>query len=239
MTKLTQNIQDLLKSTSIWDIAEKTSYLLTIIGIPYLLIDKIKKLPKFSFGFSGQSGTGFRKNDKEWYKFTFSGDIKNHSLEPNTIQRIFLVVWRNKQKTDTKRFGHGTLQIKDLTGKTYNEPLLFAPKESKKLTITYESQIEDTIDKKILSDLIPIFPGKPYYMHRDQYELAFEDINGNLFDQKGVLLSRKLIDLNWTIENTFKDLRDSKFIPFITHKLKVFYETVKWRIKQFLRLLGL
>ncbi len=208
-------------------------------GIPYLVNDRRKRNPRFSFEFAGTSGQPFNRDGKAWYRFTFEGSIKNHSIETNTLQRIFLVVWRDKKRTDTRRFGHGSTDIHDTNGTQVKEPIKFEPKESKKLTIIFESIVEGTSDKEILSVLEPIQPGSQYYLPKYQYELAFEDINGNLFDKNGYLKNRKTIDLKWTLPNTFNALRDGNILPFIKHKTSIYLSDLLFQLKKFQRFLGL
>ncbi len=228
-----------LSNINYWLILERISAIVSLVGVPYLVNNKRKSLPRLSFDFAGSSGESFKKDQREYYRFRFEGAIKNHSIETNTIQRIFLVVWRDKRKTDTRRFGFGGTVIKDSNGQQIKEPIKFDPKESKKLTIIFESIVEGTSDKELLAALTPIQPGSQYYLPKYRYELAFEDISGNLFDQNGFIKNRKTIDLKWTLPNTFESLRDGNPIPFIKHKTAIYFSDTFFQFRKLMRFLGL
>jgi hypothetical protein len=224
--------------TDIWNVIERTSAVVALFGVPYLIIEKRRHLPRFSFDFSGQEGQGFKKDSHNYYKFTFTGTVINHSLDTSTILRFYLVVWDDKKKVSTLRFGFGAHSIDDNSGTLYKEPVLFSPKESKKLTVVFESIIDGTQDEKLLSEIEPVFENSNVYLPKHRYELVFEDSDHNFFDQNGNIITKKLIDLNWTLENTFKDLKKGNSWPYRKHKLKIKKAMWGLKAKRFVRKLG-
>lgn len=223
----------------IWQIIERIGAITAIITLPYLVLRERRNIQKFSYDFSGSSGRSHQKDGHEYYKFTFDGTIKNHSLSPNSINKIYMVVWKDHKKQAALRFGYGHYEINDSNGNALNETMQFEPREVKKLTIVNDSLIEGTSDEKLLGEMIEVIPGSKLLMHKHQYELAFEDSSGKLFDQNGKLLNRKLIDLNWTLENTFAQLKDGKYGPFIKHKFNIVKEKLRLRAAKFTRFFGL
>lgn len=224
---------------NVWEWVQRVSAIIAIFTLPYLVVRQRRTLPRFSYDFSGSSGRSYTKDAKQYYKFTFSGDIKNHSLNPNTVSRIYMVVWKDKKKDATLRFGYGHYQITDQEGKVLKEPLVFAPREAKKLEIVNDSLITGTADEKLLSEFTKVFPNSDVLLPKHNYQLAFEDPDGNMFDQNGKLLSRELINLNWTLENTFTKLKDGKYWPFVNHKLKIQLAKIRLMRRRFVRWLGM
>lgn len=222
-----------------WEWAQRVSAVVVVFTLPYLVIKQKRTLPRFSYDFSGTSGQAYDKDGKKYYKFTFRGDIKNHSLHPNTVSKIYMVVWKDKKKRAALRFGYGHYRITDQDGRVLKEPLIFAPREAKKLEIVQDSMITGTSDEKLLSEFTKVFPDSNIFLPKHRYQLAFEDPDGNFFDQNGKLLSRKLIDLNWTLENTFNKLKEGKYWPFIWHKLKIQKEIMLLRWRKFIRWIGM
>ena len=70
----------------------------------------IRERPKFSFDSLLYSGK-VNDDDITKYRFEFTGIVKNHSIEQNTLIRIYLVVWSNKKNYSTLRFGYHGLRI--------------------------------------------------------------------------------------------------------------------------------
>ena len=77
------------------------------------------------------------------------------------------------------------------------------------------------------------------HLPKYHYELAFEDVLGNLFDQNGVLCNRRGMDLRWTLENTFEKLKDGNPLPFIWHWLRILTTDLVFAGRRLIRRLGL
>lgn len=225
--------------TEFWEWTQRISAVVALFSLPYLVGKQRRALARFSYDFSGSSGKAYAKDGKQHYIFTFNGDIKNHSLNPNTITKIYLVVWKDSRRESTLRFGYGHYAITDAQGNKLSEPLVFAPRESKKLEIVNDSIVEGTADEKILTEVYKVYPDSNVYLPKHQYQLAFEDQDGNMFDHNGRLISRELIDLNWTLENTFSKLKEGKYSPFIHHKIKIQKARFKLCWRKFIRWLGM
>lgn len=234
-----EELGNAIAAIDFWQLVERLGAIVAIFGLPYLVLKERRNISRFSYDFGASSGKSYVKGDKQYREFTFSGTIKNHSLNPNTISRIYMVVWSNRRQCATLRFGYGRYKITDEDKNQYKVPVIFAPREAKRLEIVYDSIITGTADEKILKEFTPVRPGSDLFLPKHTYELAFEDPDGNLFDQNGKLLSLKLINLNWTLENTFKQLKNGKYWPFIKHRTKIQVELIKLRWRRAVRALGL
>jgi len=72
-----------------------------------------------------------------------------------------------------------------------------------------------------------------------EYELAFEDVLGNLFDKDGLPRNRRGIDLRWTLDNTFEKLRDGNPLPLIWHWIRIASTDAVFFVRRLVRRLGL
>lgn len=222
-----------------WEWVQRISAVVAIFSLPYLVIRQRRTLPRLSYEFSGSSGKSYTKDNKEYRQFTFSGYIKNHSLHPNTVNKIYMIVWKNRKVGSTLRLGYGKYNIKEDDGAEHYLPLSFSPRESKKLVITHDTIITGTADEKILKEFYELTPGSRFYLPKYTYELAFEDPDGNLFDQHGKLISLKLMNLNWTLGNSLEKIKDGQYTPFVRQKFAIGWERFKLRCKRFTRWLGI
>ena len=222
-----------------WEWVQRISAVIAALSLPYLVIRERRSVAKLSYEFSGSSGKSYQKDGREYRIFTFHGYIKNHSLHPNSITKIYMIVWKNKRLGSTLRLGYGKYDITADTGEVLGLPLLFDPRESKKLTVEHDTIVTGTADEKILKEFYELTPGSKMYLPKYTYELAFEDSTGNIFDQNGKLLSLKLMNLNWSLDNTFDSLKDGKYMPFIKQKIAINHERIKLKLKRTTRLIGI
>jgi hypothetical protein len=221
-----------------WEWAQRLSAVIAAFSLPYLVIRERRSVTKLSYEFSGSSGESYEKDGKEYRIFTFHGYVKNHSLHPNSITKIYMIVWKNKHLGSTLRLGYGRYDIETDSGGKLQLPLLFNPRESKKLVIKHDTIITGTADEKILKEFYELTPGSKFYLPKHTYELAFEDSDGNIFDQNGKLISLKLMNLNWSIENTFDNLKDGKYLPFVKQKMAINRERTKLKARRIARWIG-
>jgi len=209
-----------------------------LITLFILIFSSLRKKPKFKFDslhFLGQ----VNKNDKSKYKFEFTGLLKNQSIEPNTLIRIYLVVWNNKKNNSTLRFGYHGLKIVGYSPNVELElPISFLPREAKKLKIIYDIDYTD-IDKKLIEAIEPFKPAVNTYVYKYQYELVFEDINENFFDQQGNLINIEEKNLRWVMPNLLSDLQKGDAKPLSIHRKKIFKTRLKFRIKKFMQNIGI
>jgi hypothetical protein len=224
--------------TDFWSSVIDIAAAITVLGVPYLVVSNRRRLPRFSFDFTSSNreitSTG---GNPEFGKFSFSGSVRNQSLDPNSIQRIFLVVWRNKKRKSYLRISHGATITQD--GTTLSEPIRFDGREGRKLDIVFEIALAGTVDARLATAQSPVAPGSPYLLSTYQYEVAFEDISGNLFDNHGILLNRTGMDLRWTIGNTLEKLRGGNPLPFFWHFLRIYLSDAVFFVRRIVRRLGI
>ena len=182
---------------------------------------------KLRFIFHGSSGEPIQKEAMLFYRYRFDGVIKNQSTIKNSIIQINLVVWKDQDMDSTLRFGSFPISITDLADKKeFKLPFLIEGREARNLEIVYEIPVPGTGDEQLLREIREVVPG--FYLPKHKYELAFEDINDNLFSQDGKLLNREVIDLNWTLPNTYGDLKHWNPIPFLVHKARIYYSQLRF-----------
>lgn len=223
----------------IWDLVLKIGSISGLVALFYTITQNLRRKPKFKFDFSGSSGHAFTQDNIDYYRYSFDGDIKNQSLDPNSITKIFLVVWANKKRSSTLRFGYGNVAIIDSVVGLISLPLSFAPREVRKVKITFKFPVSGTGDKQLLSEFKPIQPGSQFVILKHEYNLAFEDVNENLFDDKGIERNRKEIDLMWTFPNAAKDFQNGKFWPLVAHIAMILIAKLKFSLKIILSNIGL
>ncbi len=232
--------KDSFNIQSVWQIITDIGSISGFIVLIYTVFQSLQKKPKFKFDFVGQSGLPSHKDNVDYFTFNFQGQLKNQSLDPNSISKIFLVVWKNRKKNETLRFGYGGVTIKKQSSdKMLSLPITFAPRESLALEIKCEFPMTGTSDSKLLSEFIPVQLGSQYLLPKYKYELAFEDINENLYDHEGRLCNREEIDLRWTLQNSIKKIGEGEYWPFVKHKGKIFLSRIKFQWKIFLQSFGL
>ena len=227
-------------TSSIWQIILNIGSVSGLIALIYTVFQSLRRRPKFKFDFSSRNGT-FSNEDKLLYDtITFKGTLKNQSLDPNSISRIFLVAWKNREKNETLRNGFGGITIKNTANdEEIKLPIPFAPKEAMALEIICKFAVTGTSDEKLLSEFVPIRPGSQLLRPKYEYELAFEDVNENLFDQNGKLCNREEINLRWTLPNSTRNIHNGVYWPFIKHKFKIVWSRVRFRWKIILQSFGL
>jgi hypothetical protein len=223
--------------TTLWGALDHIAAVITILGLPYLIVSSRRRVPRFSFDFSSGNREFFSRDAIDFCRFTFTGSVRNQSLDPNSIQRTHLVVWQNKRRKSTLRFGFGATINEN--GEQRLEPIHFDPREGKKLSIVFEVPLTGTSDAHLARDFTPIKTGSPYSLPTYAYELAFEDISGNLFDQRGTLLNRKGIDLRWTIGNQVQRLQGGNPFPFLSHFTRIYVSDFVAFIRRSIRRLGI
>lgn len=156
--------------------------------------------PAFAYTFEGYQTVDFRMAQHPHYcDARFQGLIRNTSLNPNTIARIFLVVWDDNKLNHPKRLGTG---VKSVLNRATDEPL----------PLPLRMEARDALSVEIIFDLrLTDSNGKPSYDgqlllsaadNRPDHVMLFEDAAGNYFDQAGRMLSRTLMDLYSTLPNS-------------------------------------
>ena len=210
----------------------------------YTVFNNLRKRYKLKFNLGWSSGARFYKKDQHTFAtWTFSGLLKNQSLDPNSVTRIYLVVWKDRKRNSVLRFGYGGVSVKE-GDHPVHLPLRLDSREAKNINITFDFIVSGTSDQKIFESankpivwvssrrfedfLMNLKFGKK----QTGYELAFEDVNENLFDQYGRPRNREEIDLWWTLPN-------HKGIKRFRQLGKIYLGKILFFLKVILRNLGL
>jgi hypothetical protein len=190
-----------------WSTVSDVAAVITILGLPYLVVSYRKRAPRFSFSFAASSREEFTRDGIQFSRCRFVGLIKNESLDPNSIERIHLVIWKSKRKRGSRMFGY-VPSVRD-SGAEHPLPLRFDGRQGRQLELSYEVPMNPN-EAELFRAVKPFTPpsGNVHDLPKYELELAFEDISGNLFDRDGLLRNRRGIDLRWTLENTFRELKD-------------------------------
>jgi hypothetical protein len=182
------------------------------------------------------------RDNLEFYNLKYEGQVKNESSEPNSIVQIGYVVWANKARTRSLSNGINSI-IRDRDGVEIHTPLLFSPFEGKSLQIDFAVCLTGTHDREIVlarKDVSKVSGATPgISMPKHEYQLVFTDINGRLFDYTGQLRSQKLMNLWWTLDNTFRSLRRGNPFPYLWHMMKIVIASLSFRIRRLFWRLGL
>jgi len=125
------------------------------------------------------------------------------------------------------------------TGNPVNLPRLFAAREGLRIEVEYKIIGWDKSHQaELLTAQKPIGDGK-FFLDRYHYVLAFEDINGHLFDQEGRMRNRKEIDLRWTLPNSLRGVEHGITLAFVKHKLQIYKSRMLFTVKKAMLLVGL
>jgi len=180
-------------ASSFWDAfwawLDHIAAIIAIVGLPYLVVSNRRRVPRFSFDFSARGTQTFQRGKATYGRYSFSGSVVNRSLDGNSLQRTWLVVWKDKKRKETLSLRLGATISEN--GEPIAEPIAFHPGESRKFDITFEMQLTGDPDAAVLTPTMePIAVGGGYYKPgglKYRYELAFEDFTGSLYDQRGML----------------------------------------------------
>lgn len=226
--------------TEILDVMDKVGSFCGLLALPYLIFQNLRSRPRFKFDFLGCFGEHIQKQGIHRYRHEVRGVLKNRSLDPNTIIKIHLVVWANRNKTSYLRHGFGHESVSETTSKQpLSLPLQFGPREARSIDVVFELPVRGTSDEKVLSEDVPAVPGSGLRRPKHDYEICFEDINGNLFDASGCQINSEEAALRWTLPNTVRELQDGHIWPFLKHYFKIILAKVKFRANVAVQALGL
>jgi hypothetical protein len=226
-------------ATEILDVMGKVGSFCGLLALPYLVLQNVRSRPKFSFDFHGSSGEHTQPPGVHQYRYEVQGTLKNRSLDPNAIIKIYLVAWANKSKTSYLRNGFGGLTVIDAASKQpLSLPLRFEAKEAKGVQVVFEIPVTGTVDERILSEHEPIVPGASVLRQKNKYELCFEDINGNLFDATGSQINSAEAALRWTLPNTVRQFQDGRTWPFFKHYTQILRARMQFRTRLVAQALG-
>lgn len=226
-------------ATEILDVMDKVGSFCGLLALPYLILQNVRSRPRFSFDFHGSSGQHTQLHGLHQYRYEVEGTLKNRSLDPNAIVRIYLVAWANKSKTSYLRNGFGGLTVYDTASqKPLSLPLRFEAREAKSIKAVFEIPVAGTADERILSEHEPVVQGASVLRQKNEYELCFEDINGNLFDATGLQINSAEAALRWTLPNTVRQFQDGRIWPFFKHYAQILRARLKFRTRLVAQALG-
>jgi hypothetical protein len=181
--------------------------------------------PSFNFTFEGSRAEIYAQGKLTMCDWHFSGLLRNASLNPNTIARLYLVVWKSGRANATLRFGHSVKEIVDLaSNQKLALPLRVEGRGAVRAEVIFDIPLTGTGDDRLMREQKLVHTGQlQYYVPRHTYEFVFEDAAGNYFDKSGRLLSRELIDLDWTLPN-------HKGWSRTRHYARIAWAWVRWKL---------
>ncbi len=223
------------------DIILKAGSVSGLVSLVYLIFQSLRRCPRLKLDCIGGSSETFERDGIQFYRISYSVILRNPSLDPNTVTRLYLAVWENtKKKTSALRFGYGDVTVKvGSTDEQIHLPVAFAPKDAKQLKIIFEFPINGTADERLLQENAIAVPGTTLHKPRHEYEICIEDTSGNLFDGQGKQINRDEINLRWTLPNKIRELQQGRMWPFIHHSLRLAKSRIRFRLKVTGRSLGL
>ncbi|QQR61053.1 hypothetical protein IPH19_01135 [Candidatus Uhrbacteria bacterium] len=201
------------------------------ISLLFTLKEQIKKRSKFKFDFRGSAGSVKTRNGLDFYDIAFDGYVKNQSNEQNSITEIFYVIWGNKKRTRTLAEGMGAEIFTAADNeKKLSLPILFEPKEGKHLIIKFSVCLTGSHVYDLVRARKPAQAGSIFTLPKHDFTLTFKDVNEVLFDDKGQIRSQKLINLWWTLPNTFITLKTGNPFPYLWHMVKILFAYLAYRV---------
>lgn len=208
-----------------------------LISIFYQIHNNRKNMPRIAFTFEG-SWVTYDERNPDQAVYHFQGIIKNQSLKPNSVVRLWLTVWDNKKRGSTLRTGHsvcGIEEISDADNKLkISLPLYLDVKAAKKVEIQFPLMLSGSRDGELLRAVEKLSPDSELYLPKYTWEFMIEDTAENLFDYyKPQTMSRKLHDLWWTLPNYTKSP-----IKYTRHVMKIFKETARHKLRRVIENLG-
>jgi|SRR3989344_1498319 len=211
--------------------------------IPFALLISISQnlssRSQLEFSFSGTAGGPIIENNELYYQFRHGGMIKNKSKEKNTITNISLVVWEDDKEESTLRDGFGpSWMIDNRTGEKIKLPLVIEGREAIDVDIFNKFLVKGTSDEQLVSARKPVAPGSPFTLPKYDYQLTFTDINDNEFDERGKLINRDVVNMNWTLDNYCGKIH-YKFLPCLTQKAKIVDSKIMFKIKNLFHWFGM
>ncbi len=223
----------------IFDVILKIGSVAGLLSLVFSLRDQIKKRSKFKFDFRGSSGKIDTRDNLDFYDIAFDGYVKNQSNEQNSITEIYYQIWGNKGRTKTLASGMGA-EIFDASDKSkkISLPILFEAKEGKHLIIRFSVCLTGTHVNELVRALKPVQTGSPFMLPKHEFSLSFKDVDEVLFDDKGKIRSQRLIDLWWTLPNTFSALKVGNPLPYLWHMFKIFFVYFFYKIFSVIQRIG-
>lgn len=226
--------------TAFWNMVQIVSGIVTIVGVPYLVYQARKRRPLLKFDSAGQHGHPYEdESGRLRGVLTFRGTLINPSLETNTVSRIYLVVWRTKAKKATRRLGYGGVSVTDPDGEI-GPPIPFPARSARDVVVRCDFGVSGTADEQLFTATRSVSAEAPHLqIPRYKYELAFQDVDGNLLDEEGLPRSLRAIGLRWTMDNAWERAKDGKPLALLKHWMVILREDTRFSVKRLFRAMGL
>lgn len=206
----------------------------------YIIAQKMAKRPKFYFK-SYAGGWSVKKvEEREILQISYEGILINRSDQSNSITEVTYTVWDDSSRY--KSLSNGLFMGK-YTDKSDNVekdlPIYFKEREAKKLKFFTEVPISGTHNIEIVRARKSIVPGSPMTMAKYEYEIGFRDASMIFFDKDGKIRSQEIMDLWWTLPNTFHALKKGNPFPYLKHMFTILYYWVVFHLKKVKHFFGL
>lgn len=220
------------KSKSFWAFLLALGSLSGLMTLPHTIFEMRRDMPAIQYEYTG-GGDFSSETDPSVIEKNFNGKLKNLSHSPNSITSISLVVF-NADRNGYLRDGFTAEKIFEFSGPGEGHeialPIQLAPKETRMLNIISFISLSGT-DKELFDSSYTKMTDHGFESAKYQFELLFQDVNGNHFDVNGNLINQELMDLKWIYQ-------DEKWYSF-----RPFYEKTKSRIgfftKRWMSFLGM
>jgi hypothetical protein len=231
---------DTLYVREIIDVILKIGAVAAVISLVLTIQNQLKKRSKFKIDFRGISSETNTRNNLEFRDIIFDGNVKNQSSEQNSITDIHYLIWANKARTRTltNGFGSEVFNAGDQES-TIPLPIIFQAKEGKHLIIKFSVCLTGTHVKELVEAQESVGESSRFIHAKYQFNLAFKDVGETLFDDKGKIKSQKLIDLWWTLPNTFKSRKTGNPLPYLRHLFRIFLAYMGWKFRLLFVVVGL
>jgi len=219
----------------LFDVVLKIGSLSGLTSLVYLVVQNSRQSPCLQLESHSTAGQHYEAKGAHFYRFSWTGYVKNQSLSGNTVTKFLLIVWRDSKKRAALRYGWGGLRISmgSADAVPTELPIPFEPRSAKLLNITFEIPVIGTADERLLKEHIEVRPG--LYRAAHEYEVCAEDVSGNLFDASGRYLNRNGIDIRWQLEGCDSSPRSLS----LSQKLQVGRSGAVFRARLLVKRLGL
>src|SRR3989338_5281851 len=186
-----------------WSVLLALGSLAGLIALPYTIVQMWRDMPAIQFEGTGVAHGSHLENGVTVVEKNFNGKLKNLSHAPTSVTSISLVVF-NKERNAYLRDGFTGEKIFEFStpgdGNEITLPIQLNPKETKKLNIVSFISLQGE-DERLYPESYPKLTDTGFVDAKYQYELLFEDVNGNYFDMQGNLMNKKLLELKWIYQN--------------------------------------
>jgi hypothetical protein len=221
--------------TQVVNIVLRVGSLSGLTSLVYLIVQNSRQSPCLQLEGDSTSGKHYEMDGMHFYRFSWTGYVKNQSLRGNTVTKFWLVVWRDSKKRGALKYGWGGLRISTCLPDAVpvELPISLEPRAAKRLNIIFEIPVRGTSDERLLQEHVEIRPG--FYKPAHDYEVCVEDVSGSLFDSAGRHLNRNGIDLRWQMQGEGVTPRPLRF----RHTLRLMCCDGGFRVHVALKHLGL